>query len=123
MENEADAARPVRMVTLASASAAATQDPFERGPAARDHHQIVVAGFRHEFHLVGDAVTEPHLGGAFGEQRFEDVGLMVAAAGCASGRGTLWLWRTCGAPRRFQSNASSAVSGIGVSSRSITVTT
>ena len=33
-----------------------------------------------------------------------------------------WLWRTCGAPRLSQSKASSAFSGIGVSSRSKTVT-
>ncbi len=33
-----------------------------------------------------------------------------------------WLWRTWGAPRRSHSNAASALGGISVSSRSITVT-
>ena len=36
--------------------------------------------------------------------------------------GNPWVWRTCGAPRRSHSNAPSTSAGIGVSSRSTTVT-
>ena len=55
-----------------------TQHPFEGGATARDHHQVVVAGLGRELHLGWDAVTEAHLGRTLGEQRLEDVGLVVA---------------------------------------------
>ncbi len=55
----------------------AAQDPFEGRAAAGDHHQLVVARLRCELHLRRQAVAEAHLGRALGEERLEDVGLVV----------------------------------------------
>ena len=55
----------------------AAQDPLEGGAPAGDHHEVVVAGFGRELHLGRQTVAEAHFGGPFGEQRVEDVGLMV----------------------------------------------
>ena len=115
------AARPVRMVTLASASAARrrTHSKVVRRQAIITRSSSPGSGSNsisggtpspNRISVAPSASNASRMSGWWSRSRFRNRARKA------------WLWRTCGAPRRFHSNASSAVSGIGVSSRSITVT-
>ena len=116
-------ATPVRNSTRPSASAArrSTHSNVVRRQAsiASSSSSGCALEVRHRRRQVD---AERHLRGALVEELLVDVGVVGLQQARPSGRGTRGCGEPAGAPRRSQSKASSADCGIGVSSRSNTVT-